>query len=284
MNVVAILCKRGTAGTPDILNGLIRYLDGKIKTLRIAEGVCCGEGQAEVVPEEKLGDGADLLIVLGGDGTLLHAVKLLRGRDAPILGVNLGRLGFLTEIQLSELYPTLDKILAGECPTQIRRMLHATLTREGKEILSQDVLNDVVINNGALARILRLHVGTAQGFMTSYRGDGLIISTPTGSTAYNMAAGGPVLYPTLATFALTPICPHTFANRPVVLPDDEEVIVELTEATSDVHLSLDGQAGAVMRQGDIVRVRRATTTARLVRSPTRGYFDILREKLGWGQD
>lgn len=234
------------------------------------------------VGEDELVNDIDLLVVLGGDGTLIHAVHLLDGRDVPILGVNLGTLGFMTEIPWGEFFDTFDMVLDGQVEISRRRTLRATLRRGEDEVISRVVINDAVINKGALARILRLEAHTADGVMTSYRGDGLIVSTPTGSTAYNMAAGGPVLYPTLGAFVLTPICPHTFANRPVVLPDDKELFIDLTEANGEVYLTLDGQQGAQMLEGDQLVIRKSHVTVRIIQSPIHDYFQILRHKLGWG--
>ena len=284
MRTIAIISKTGRPAARKILNRLVEYLVRKDCSVRSCEEWERRDPKVEIVKEHEILDGADLFVVLGGDGTLIHAVHLLDGRDIPVLGVNLGTLGFLTEIPENDMIDVLEQVLKGDYQSSDRMMLRVSLMRGDHEVLNRAALNDVVINKGALARIIRLETSTEGGMMTQYRGDGLIISTPTGSTAYNMAAGGPVLYPTLDAFILTPICPHTFANRPVVLPSGERVEVELVEANGEVYVSIDGQEAVQMLEGDRLMVRRAVISVRLIRSPRHDYFQILRHKLGWGQD
>lgn len=235
-------------------------------------------------PSDTLLDDAELLVVLGGDGTLLRGAHLVGGRKCPILGVNLGTLGFLTEIDASEAEGVLAAWHDGEkLATTTRAKIAVELIRGTETILQGEVLNDVVINKGALARLIRLDVTTPHGRVIGYRGDGLIVSTPTGSTAYNAAAGGPVLLPSINAFILTPICPHTFANRPVILPDHEEVEVHVADAHDEVYVTLDGRRGAHLLTRDRLLLRRGTESVTLIRSPRLGFFDILRLKLGWGR-
>ncbi|HSH68861.1 MAG TPA: NAD(+)/NADH kinase [Deferrisomatales bacterium] len=243
-----------------------------------------------VLGEEALGEliagggcsGVDLVVVLGGDGTLLSAVRALAGCEVPVLGVNLGRLGFLTEIALDELYPALERVLAGEIRTEPRTMLTCAVARAGRTVATYQVLNDVVLNNGALARISDFSVRVDGCRVSNYRSDGFIVSTPTGSTAYNLSAGGPIVSPDLAAFVLTPICPHTLTHRPILVPDSAVVEICLEFKNGEVYLTLDGQQGVELAVGDVVRVARAAHRVLLVRSPERDFFQVLRSKLHWG--
>jgi NAD+ kinase len=282
MKRVAIVCKQDKR-VDTILEEVIQQLVKRGIKIAIARDGGWASSAIETVSEDELVEDIDMMVVLGGDGTLIHTAHLLDGRDVPILGVNLGTLGFMTEVPLGEFPAALDMALNGQLEFTERRTLRATLMRASEEVLSRVVLNDAVINKGALARIIKLQAHTTQGVMTTYRGDGLIVSTPTGSTAYNMAAGGPVLFPSLGAFVLTPICPHTFANRPVVLPDDKEVFIDLMEANGEVYLTLDGQEGVQMLEDDRLVIRRSLITVRIVNSLKHDYFQILRQKLGWGQ-
>jgi NAD+ kinase len=224
----------------------------------------------------------DLVVVLGGDGTLLKAARLYGHQEAPILGVNLGGLGFLTEISLDELRPLFERILRGEYQTENRMVLTAGIIREGKACPVIPFLNDVVINKGAVARIIDLETSIGGQFLTSYRGDGLIVATPTGSTAYNLSAGGPILHPALKTILLTPICPFTLTNRPIILQDDAVIDIRLGTKASEVWLTFDGQVGYPLNAGDLVRVQKAVKSIRLIKTPYKNYFEILRTKLKWG--
>ena len=238
---------------------------------------CCCEDSSNIP-----GD-VDFLVVLGGDGTLLGAARKVAKYGVPILGVNLGGLGFLTEIPIKRLFPVVEMMLEGVLETEKRLMLETTVQREGKEVCRFVVLNDVVINKGALARIIDLDVYINNGFLTTFRADGLIVSTPTGSTAYNLSAGGPVLYPTLESFILTPICPFALTNRPIIIPDSHVISIRLTkESEEQVSLTFDGQLGFKFSYGDVVQVFQSEKKIRLIKSPDQSYFEILREKLMWG--
>jgi len=234
-----------------------------------------------VAPPEKLAAHVDVVIVLGGDGTLLHAARLIGANGVPILGVNLGSLGFLTEVKLDEMYAALEGLLSGQYQAEERMLLKVEVMREGKMAGQYLALNDAVINKGALARIIELEVSVNSQPVLFTRADGLIVSTPTGSTAYSLAAGGPILYPTLDAFIIAPICPHTLTNRPVVMPEREEVEVCLRHG-SDVMLTVDGQVGMPLRQQDCLRVCRAQATLKLVLPFGNTFFKLLREKLRWG--
>ncbi|MBA4394093.1 MAG: NAD(+) kinase [Desulfobacca sp.] len=224
----------------------------------------------------------DLVVVLGGDGTLLKAVRLYGSQEAPVLGVNLGGLGFLTEIALDELRPIFDRILQGDYQTETRMVLTARIIREGEDHPGVPFLNDMVINKGALARIIDLETSIDGLFLTSYRGDGLIVATPTGSTAYNLAAGGPILHPSLKTIILTPICPFKITNRPIILQDDAVIEIRLGSKAKEVWLTFDGQVGYPLNIGDVVRVEKAEKSIQLIKTPFKNYFEILRTKLKWG--
>jgi NAD+ kinase len=228
----------------------------------------------------------DLIVVLGGDGTLLAmAARIAQsGRDIPILGVNFGSLGFLTEIRIDELMPALEGVLNGTVAFDERAMLAATAHRTDGQTDSRIVLNDVVFTKGALSRMIELSVSVNGGFVTRVKADGLIIAGATGSTAYNLAAGGPIVHPMVDALVLTPIAPHTLTNRPVVIPGSAEVEVrtQVNGGAEDVFVTYDGQSGYPLGEGDLVHVRKSDRTLRLVK-PARGYFEVLREKLKWGE-
>jgi NAD+ kinase len=226
----------------------------------------------------------EMLIVLGGDGTLLSASRLVADahRDVPIFGVNLGSLGFMAEVSLDELYDNLEKAIAGKLATEDRIMLTASVLRDGKRLSQYRVLNDAVINKGALARMMELRVSVDDGHLTTLRADGLIIATPTGSTAYSLSAGGPIVHPTLHCFVLTPICPHTLSNRPICVPDNVVVTVCLTSQSEDVLLTLDGQIGFPLMPNDVVEIKKSRFRMKLIKHPKKSYYEILRTKLKWG--
>jgi NAD+ kinase len=243
----------------------------------------CWDEEQDTGSEGVTPDGpADLILVLGGDGTLLKAARLYGRRGTPILGVNLGGLGFLTEIALEEFYSILGKIFQGDFQTETRMMLKAEIIRRDQVLEPTVFLNDVVINKGALARIIDLETSIDDQFLTTYRADGLIVATPTGSTAYNLAAGGPILHPALKTIIITPICPFTLTNRPIILQDNAVIDIRLGAKSREVWLTFDGQIGHPLQPGDLVRVQRASGQITLIKSPFKNYFEILRAKLKWG--
>ena len=229
--------------------------------------------------KEEISKKADLLIVLGGDGTLLGVARTAHPYNVPILAVNLGNLGFLTEVSLDQLYPVLENVLAGNFDVERRMLLNACIWRDGKKVEDHNVLNDVVINKGVVARVINLQVLVNGQYMTSYRADGLIIATPTGSTAYSLAAGGPLLYPSIGAIVLTPICPHTLTNRPIVVSSRSTIRVTLRSAGDTVILSPDGQQGILLNNGDVVDVQDYGIPVSLVKAPSRSYFEVLRNKL-----
>jgi NAD+ kinase len=226
----------------------------------------------------------EMLIVLGGDGTLLSAARNVADAHTgvPIFGVNLGSLGFMAEVSLDELYCNLEKAIAGELEAEDRIMLSASVIRNGKRLARYRVLNDAVINKGALARMMELKVSVDGGLLTTLRADGLIVATPTGSTAYSLAAGGPIIHPTIPCFVVTPICPHTLSNRPIALPDNVVVTVCLTSQSEDVTLTLDGQIGFPLAPLDIVEIKKSRSKMKMIKHPAKSYYEILRTKLKWG--
>lgn len=225
----------------------------------------------------------DLIIVLGGDGTLLATARALNRKPVPLLAVNLGGLGFLTVITRDELYPTLETVLAGDFRTEQRVQIEAEVIRAGEVISAFLALNDVVLNKAAIARVLDFDVRVDGQFISTYKADGLIVSTPTGSTAYSLAAGGPVIAPSVEAFIITPICAHTLSNRPIVLPDSAQIEVEVKTLRESVYLTVDGQVGIAVRSEDAVHMRRASSVVELIQSPQKNYFEILRQKLKWGE-
>lgn len=225
----------------------------------------------------------DLLIVMGGDGTLLRGVRFLQGRNVPIMGINLGGLGFMTWTNLEEVEETIIAFKKGELKVEKRMMLRGKVIRKENEILSMDVLNDVVVNKGALARIIQIYVEVNDKFLSRYRADGLIVSTPTGSTAYSLAAAGPVVHPSVECIILSPICPHTLTNRPIIISPDTKIKI-LIERGDEVYITLDGQVGFILEREDIVIVEKSPHTANLIMPKGKDYFSILRKKLGWGSE
>jgi NAD+ kinase len=284
----------GVVARPDLkeagpaLGDLVGWLRGRgVATFletRTAELMAAHGAGAHVVPGPELASHAEALVVLGGDGTLLAASQLIGDRDIPVLGVNFGSLGFLTEITLAELRPALEGLLAGHLRCDERRLLRVSIRRAGAVTLTRDVLNDLVVTKAAAARIIELDVAHDGSFVSAFRADGLIVSSPTGSTAYNLAAGGPILHPALPAIVLTPICPHMLTNRPLVVPDSSEVEVRLRDARDVlVHVTFDGQSGPALSEADVVSVTRSPRCLRLVRAPARDYFEVLRTKLKWGE-
>jgi NAD+ kinase len=253
---------------------------GRVVELIEPQSLVDGSDSCSSIPDYS--EGVDLVVVLGGDGTLLFAARTLGRRGVPLLGVNLGGLGFLTEINLENLYPTLEGVIKGDYPAEERMMLDVVVRRNGRSEARHAVLNDAVINKGALARIMNLRVKVDGKELTTYRADGLIISTPTGSTAYNLSAGGPIVHPAHETIILTPICPFTLTNRPLILPSQALVEAEVDPEASDVILTSDGQVSCPLEPGDWIAVKRSENRITLIKNPYKNYFEILRTKLGWG--
>jgi NAD+ kinase len=237
----------------------------------------------EIFDRENIGEcKPDYVIVLGGDGTLLSAARAVAPLDIPILGVNLGSLGFLTEVPLDELYPTLRAVDAKDCDIEVRSMIQAGLFRNGKQLADAHALNDVVISKTTIARLASFDIHINGAYVSNYRGDGLIVSTPTGSTAYSLAAGGPILMPLVEALEITPICPHSLSHRPLVVRDSVEIEINVQSATDEAFLSIDGQVGVPVAEGDRLVCRKSPHTTQLLRM-RRSFFEVLRTKLKWGQ-
>jgi NAD+ kinase len=282
ISTVGIISKPKIAQAREIVCGLLAWLDKRGVRYRCDQLTAEYAGNSEFVSREDLHEGIDLLIVLGGDGTLLSAARAVAGYDVPIFAVNLGHLGFLTSIRVEELYPELERALRGEHRIGRRRMVDCELIRDGKTIGAYSALNDVVIAKSELARMIDLDTHVDNHFVAAYKADGLIISTPTGSTAYSLSAGGPVIFPSVNCFCITPICPHMLTNRPVIVPDSS-VINILNHGEDGTYLTIDGQVGEPLSKGDRVVCRSSPKTIQLIRPPKMLFFDVLREKLKWGE-
>jgi NAD+ kinase len=243
----------------------------------------CLATSVKALPRESLSDEIELLIVLGGDGTLLSAARALNNHKIPILAVNLGGLGFMTSVTLEEMYPLLEQVLAGNYRTTERMMLEAEIFHSGKPAERQSALNDAVANKGALARMLDFDVLVDDEHVGRYRADGIIVATPTGSTAYSLAAGGPIVDPTIDAFVITPICPHMLTNRPLVIPGSAKIDLDFAAAAQPVYLTIDGQIGFQLEAHDRVTIKQSSNRVTLVRPPTKTYFEVLRSKLRWGE-
>ena len=235
------------------------------------------------INSEKLAGDVDLILVLGGDGTMIATARMIGDLEVPVLGVNYGGLGYLAEFRIQELYSALESILAGNYRLDKRVMLAVELRRGDTSVTSTRVLNDVVINKSALARIIEIEAYLNHQFVNSFRADGLIVSTPTGSTAYNLSAGGPVIFPSMNAVVITPICPFTLSNRPIVVPDSAEIELLLKTDHEEVALTLDGQVGFPLKVEDRVSIRKSRTAFNLIQPSNRNYFDVLRDKLRWGR-
>lgn len=282
MKKIGIICKPNRAEPLDILSNLLPWLRQKgCETFVDLDSA--GKLNMQGYSRTEISATVDLLIVLGGDGTMLAVSRLAAERGIPILGINLGSLGFLTEVSKEEIYEVVDRMLSECCTAEERLMLTAKVRRSGEDVAEYTVLNDVVINKGALARIIDLETYVNKVFVATLKADGLIISTPTGSTAYSLSAGGPIVYPTLGNILLTPICSHTLTNRPIVLPDDVIIEVVLTAPGEDVFLTLDGQTGFSLKAGDIIVISKSPFKTHLLMPSERDYFEILRTKLKWGK-
>jgi len=242
------------------------------------------KSRIKIIDKAEMVDQADLIVVLGGDGTYLSIAGMIRSRSVPVLGVNMGQLGFLTEFKQSEAFDFLSALIAGQpAPMSSRSLLEVTLKRKNRVIFRGPAVNDAVISKGAIARVIGLDVTIDGRFVANMRGDGVIVATPTGSTAYNLAAGGPILDPSLPALVLSAICPHSLTQRPLVVPDSSEIAICLQHRPGHVYLTLDGQDAVDLEEGDIVLVRRFKKhSLKLISSPTRDYFSLLREKLKFG--
>jgi|SoiMethySBSTD1v2_1073268.scaffolds.fasta_scaffold02034_29 NAD+ kinase len=287
---VGIVAKRGLRAASEHLDQLASWLRARNidAVFETETAALAGSGAgARAHSRDEIPRHVDLIVVMGGDGTLLSmATRIAQtGRDTPILGVNFGSLGFLTEIRIDELYPALQSVIDGTATIDQRAMLAADAHRSRERFDSRIVLNDVVFTKAALSRIIELSVSVSTGLVTKVKADGLIVASATGSTAYNLAAGGPIVHPRVDAIAITPIAPHTLTNRPIVIPGSEtiEVRPNIEAAGDEIYVTYDGQAGYPLQKGDMVSIRKSERCLRLVKAPARSYFEVLREKLKWGE-
>ena len=282
MKKIGIICKTGRKEPLEILQELLPLLKKKGRETFVDSETAAALGISGYTRDEIVSR-VDLVLVLGGDGTMLSVSRLVAEKGIPILGINLGSLGFITEVSRDEIFSTVNKMLNGDCAIEERLMLSAAVHREGKKLTEYTVLNDVVINKGAVARIIDLETNINGSYVTTFKADGLIISTPTGSTAYSLSAGGPILYPTLESIVVTPICSHTLTNRPIVVPDNSRIEIIIKKMSGDVFLTLDGQVGFSLMTGDVIEINKAGYKTKLLVPLERDYFRVLRTKLKWGE-
>jgi NAD+ kinase len=282
IETVGVISKPKIAEAPEIVRSLLEWLEKRGIQCRCDRETAEYAGNRPYFSREQLPEGADLIIVLGGDGTLLSAARVVAGSSIPLFAVNLGHLGFLTAIRVEDLYPELERALKGEHRIGRRRMVDCELVRDGEIIGAYSALNDVVITKSELARMIDLDAHVDNHFVAAYKADGLIIATPTGSTAYSLSAGGPVIFPSVNAFCITPICPHMLTNRPVIVPDSS-VIQILNHGEDRTYLTIDGQVGEPLSKGDRIVCRSSPKTIQLIRPPKMLFFDVLREKLKWGE-
>jgi NAD+ kinase len=283
IQTVGVISKPGTERANSLVPGLLEWLRARGIQVRYDHETAAYAGGDGGLDRGDVPEACQFIIVLGGDGTLLSAATAIGERNIPLLAVNLGSLGFLTAISVDELYPELDRALRGEHRLAHRRMIRCTLRRGDETVASYLALNDVVVSKAAAASMIDLETHVDNHFVCTYKADGLIICTPTGSTAYSLSAGGPIIFPTVQAFALTPICPHTLTNRPVIVPDSAEVKVICHAADGAAYVNADGKMGAHLQRGDRAIIHRSNHTLTLIRPPRLLYFDVLRQKLNWGK-
>ena len=282
MKNIAIIVKPHTQNIKAITEDIVGFLKNKGKNVILEKRAAEVLDIEKYATEEEIRKSAHLLLVLGGDGTLISAVRILKDTDTPILGVNLGRLGFLTDTKLTDAKKNLEEVFNGNFKIEKRLKLDVIVKRGDLVTFNTQVINDVVINKGALARIIDIDVTVNNLLMNTYRADGIIVSTPTGSTAYTLAAGGPIVYPTLNSIVVTPICPHALSHRPIVLHDDIQMHLEVKNLNDKVFVTCDGQEGKKLENGEIIFVKKSEFYANLIITKNHNYFTLLKEKLGWG--
>jgi NAD+ kinase len=283
VNAVGIISKPGVERAATVVPDLLRWLAARGVAARCDTETAVYAHNLEGMERTEVPDGVQLIIVLGGDGTLLSAARAIGPREIPIFPVNLGGLGFLTAISVDEIFPELERAFRGEHRVALRRMLQCELRRGGNVVSNYLALNDIVVTKASLARMIDLVARVDQHFVCRYKADGLIVATPTGSTAYSLSAGGPIIFPSVSCFCLTPICPHMLTNRPVIVPEGFEIDLFNLAADGDAWLTVDGQVGEPLRKDDHVVCRRSEHAVHLIRPPKMMFFDVLREKLKWGE-
>jgi NAD+ kinase len=283
VKTVGIISKPNAAAGADVVPRLLEWLSARGIALRCdPETAVYAEGPASI-PRDQVPEGCDLVIVLGGDGTLLSAARAIGERQIPLFPVNLGDLGFLSTIAVDEIYPELERVLCGQHHVDRRKLLYSEVTRAGKAVASYEALNDAVLTKSSLARIIDLDAYVDEQLVCAFKADGLIVSTPTGSTGYSLSAGGPIVIPSVPAICLTPICPHMLTNRPVIVPETSVVRVVCRSKDESVFLTIDGQIGNPMLQGDVLVCRSSSYAMNLIGPPHLMFFDVLRQKLKWGE-
>jgi NAD+ kinase len=282
MKRIGIIVKSESPDAQALLKELAPWLRAHGKEPMLDPPTAALAGETASYPKKDIATLADMLVVLGGDGTMLAAARLVEDRPIPILGVNAGGLGFLTAVTRDEAFTALEHVFSRAFAEEERLMLRTRVVRRGEEIIAASALNDAVVSKGA-SHMVQLEISINGQFVTRLRGDGLIVSTPTGSTAYSMAAGGPILNPSVHALILTPICPHTLTNRPIVIPQDVLVEVVLVSRDHGATATFDGQVGIALQPGDTVEIRASENKTRLIRFPDRSYYDMLSKKLKWGE-
>jgi NAD+ kinase len=283
MHTVGVVVKRERAQAIELARELIGWLQERRITALVDAANAAKLGCKNGLSPADMVAAAEMIVVLGGDGSLLGVARLMRERPVPILGVNLGHFGFLTAFSRDELMPMMERVLAGDFQVEQRMTLDVLLRRRGEALPQPQVLNEAVITQGAQARIIDVEAAVDGQFLCVYRADGLIVATPTGSTAYSLSAGGPIVHPSVGVMVLSPISPHTLTHRPMVLPDTAVVTAMVRSAHDNVVLTLDGKEGIPLSRGDVVEIRKGKSSVPLVRAANRNYFDVLRSKLRWGE-
>lgn len=283
IKTVGIVSKPNSPEAADLVPELVKWLSGRGISMRLDDNTAEYAGEGQAVPRADVPEGSDLIIVLGGDGTLLSAARAIGKREIPLFPVNLGGLGFLTAITIDDIYAELQRAFRGENRIARRKLLSTEVVRNGEVIASYDALNDAVLTKSALARMIDLETHVDEQFVCTYKADGLIIATPTGSTAYSLSAGGPIIFPSVPAICLTPICPHMLTNRPVLVPETSVIRILSHGTDESVFLTIDGQVGNPIRDGDTIVCRSSNYSLRLVRPPHMMFFDVLRQKLKWGE-
>ena len=283
VETVGLVSKPHAPRAAEVVPALVEWLASHGIQVRMDEISASYAGKAQGLSRNVVPEGCQLVIVLGGDGTLLAAARAVGRREVPVLGVNLGGLGFMAAVKVEELYPVLEDALRGELRIGLRRTLHCELMRDGREVAAYEALNDVVLSKASIARMIDLETHVDAQLVCVYKADGLVVSTPTGSTAYSLSAGGPIVFPSVDCLCLTPISPHTLTNRPVIVPAKSVIRIRNRASDDEAYLTIDGQVGKPLRRDDVVVCRSSDYSIHLVRPPQLRFFDVLREKLKWGE-
>ena len=283
MKTIAIIAKPHGEMVREIVNKVLLYLDRADRDVLFDKRTADVLGRTDYAGDSEIKEKADLIVVLGGDGTLISAVRILEEKETPIMGVNLGRLGFLTENKSEDVIDTLSQVLNGNYRIERRMKLHSHLMVDGEKSIEIDVLNDITINKSDLARIIDIELIIDGQYVNNYRADGIIFATPTGSTAYNMAAGGPIVHPGLHSIIVTPICPHALTNKPLVISDESEICVRILNEDENVSITYDGQVSEKIDPSKLIIIKKASSITNLIVPTDKNYYMLLREKLGWGR-